>query len=90
MEVLVVLHQDRDGVALAQTVAPEEVRQPVRAGLELAERHRRSRRMHDDGGLVGVRFGMLANLHAQNSTMPELDRCQEVGKRRSMRLICIR
>ncbi len=62
--VLVVLHQDRDGVALAQAVAPEEVRQPVRARLELAEGHRRAGRIHDDGRLVGVRLGMLANLHA--------------------------
>ena len=63
MEVLVVLHQDRDRVALAQTVAPEEVRESVGAGLELAERHRRTRRMHDDGGLVGVRLGVVADLH---------------------------
>ena len=63
VEVLVVLHQDRDRVALAQTVAAEEVREPVGAGLQFAERHRRTRRMHDDGGLVGVRLGMLANLH---------------------------
>ena len=63
MEVLVVLHQDGDDVALMQTVAPEEVRQSVGAGFQLAERHRHTRRMHDDGGLVGVSFGVLANLH---------------------------
>ena len=61
--VLVVLHQDRDRVALAQAVLAEEVREPVGAGLQLAECHRRARRMHDDGGLIGVRLRMLANLH---------------------------
>jgi hypothetical protein len=38
--------------------------------------------MHDDGGLEGVRFGMLAYLHGCDFTTPELDRCQEGRKRR--------
>jgi hypothetical protein len=37
MEVLVVLHQDRNGVALAQTMAPKEMRKPVGAAFQLGE-----------------------------------------------------
>jgi hypothetical protein len=58
---LVVLHQDRDGVTLAQAVLAEEVGQAVGARLELGECQDRPRRMDDDGRLVGVGLGILAS-----------------------------
>ena len=72
VEVLVVLHQNGDGVALAQTVLAEEVGEAVGARLEFGERQHRPRRMDDDGGLVGVGGGMFANLHGPNLRRPNL------------------
>ena len=63
VHVLVVLHQDRDGVAFDQTGGPEQVGQSVGPGLQLTERHDRSGRIHDDGGLVGRGNGGVADLH---------------------------
>ncbi len=62
VDVLVVLHQDRDGVTLAQTGLAESMCQPVRAGFQLVERDHGSRRVQDDSGFIGA--DMLANLHA--------------------------
>ena len=67
---LVVLHEDRDGVAFDQSGLPEEVGQPVGSLLQLVERHHRSGRMDDDGGLVGIGLGMLANLHVPTLRRP--------------------
>ena len=60
---LVVLHQNGDGVAFAKTVLAEEVGEAVGAGLEFGECQDRPRRMDDDGRLVGVGHCVFANLH---------------------------
>ena len=62
VDVLVVLHQDRDGVALAQTGLPESMGELVGTGFQLVKRDHGSRRVQDDGGFIGA--DMLANLHA--------------------------
>ena len=82
VEVLVVLHQDGDGVAFAQTVPAEEVGEAVGAGLQLAERHRRAGRMHDDGSLVGGGLSVFADLHESRLYETKLDACQEPWVRR--------
>jgi hypothetical protein len=63
VDVLVVLHEDRDGVAFDQTRAAERVRQPIGAGFEFVEGDHSAGRIKDDSGLVGTE--MLTDLHAQ-------------------------
>ena len=60
----VVLHQDRDRVALDQPGLAEQVRQAVGPGLQFTEGHYGPGGIHDDGGLVGGGNGSVANLHA--------------------------
>ena len=64
-----VLHQDRDVVSAAQPGLPQQVRDPVAAGLVLAEGDRFARRGHDDGRLVRTGYGLLACEHAFTSTV---------------------
>ena len=63
VDVLVVFHQDRDGIALAQTMPAKHVRQPIGPGLQFAESHHLTRLLQNDGGLVGVSLRVLADLH---------------------------
>ena len=72
VQVLVVLHQHRDGVALDEACPPEAVREPVGPRLHLRETYLLTRRVQDDGGPVGVRFGVFANLHAPTLRRPNL------------------
>ena len=70
VDVLVVLHQDRDGVALAQTGLTEPMGQPVGAGLQVVEGDDGSRRVEDDSRFVGADIG--ANLHGLTVHPPNL------------------
>ena len=67
VDVLVVIHQDRDGIAFDQAGLTEVVRQPIGAAFQLIEADHRAGRVKDDGGLVGSPLpgGVLANLHGQ-------------------------
>ncbi len=64
MNVLVVLHDHRDGVAFGQPGLPEEMRKPVGSRLQFGEADHDTRRVQDDGGFGGV--DMLPDLHALN------------------------
>ena len=66
--VLVVLHEDRHGVALTKSVGAQEMRQLICALFHLTEGDDGAGRIHDDGRLVRGGFGMLADLHALDTT----------------------
>jgi hypothetical protein len=68
--VLVVLHQDRDGVALAQASLTKQVRQPIRPRLQFAEGDDGAAGIEDDGGFVRRGLRMLADLHAWTLLSP--------------------
>jgi len=67
---LVVLHEDRDGVAFSQPLLPEVVGQPVGAGLQFVEGDDGPCRMQDDGRFA--RADVVANLHEQTLRRPNL------------------
>ena len=73
VEVLIVLHQDRNGIALTETGLTEQVRQPIRPCLELTESDGDSGGIHDDSGFVGAGLRMLADLHVGDSTTGGID-----------------
>ena len=83
MHVFVVLHEDRDGVALGQARPPEVVRQPVGPRLQLIEGDDRAGRVKNDCGLTCAE--VLANLHAQtvppkNLTGVKWSRVSRIGR----------
>ena len=61
VDVLVVLHQDRDGVTLAQTGLAESMGELVGTGFQLVKADYSPRRVQDDSGFVGA--DMRADLH---------------------------
>ena len=83
VDVLVVLHQDRDAVALAQTGLPELVRQPVGPGFQLVEGDHRAGRVKDDSGLVGAQYA--GESACADCTVAKLDGCQGPEDRSSSR-----
>jgi len=64
VEVLVVLHEHRDGVAFAKSGLPEQVRQLVGPRLHLAEGNDLAGGVEDHRGLVRGGQRMLSDLHA--------------------------
>src|SRR6476620_1272859 len=79
-QMLVVLHEHRDGVAFDQPCLAEVVGQPVGARLKFLARHNGSGRMDDEGRLVGGGVGMLANLHAPTLRRQNLTGVKRVKK----------
>jgi len=63
VNMLVVLHDERDRVAFTQPGPAEEVRKPIRRRLERTERHHLRRGVKNGGRLVRLSTGVLTNLH---------------------------
>ena len=74
VHVLVVLHQDRDHVALPQVPRTEVMGQAVGPGFQVIEGDDRALRVHDDGRLTGAH--VVADLHVLHFTGAQLDGCQ--------------
>ena len=60
----VVLHEDGIVIKALEADIAQEMRQPVAARLELAIGDRFARSRHDDGRLIGTRYGVQAWVHS--------------------------